>query len=151
VSAAGDGLIVLYDADCGICRWSMAWALRHDRGHRLIAAPIQSPLGAELLCDLTPDRRLATAHAVGADDRLRSGGDAAAAVLERLDRTRLLGRLARSVPGMTGYLYDAVATRRSAFGRFVGARARRRADHLLERASVTTSAELESRSPRRAA
>jgi predicted DCC family thiol-disulfide oxidoreductase YuxK len=141
-------LIVLYDADCGFCRWAMAWALRRDRGHRLIAAAIQSPLGVELLGDLTPDRRLATAHAVGPDGRLRSGGDAVAAVLVSLDGTRLLGRLARSVPGITGYLYDAVASRRTAFGHLVGERARRRADRVVERASVSTSAELESRSPR---
>jgi predicted DCC family thiol-disulfide oxidoreductase YuxK len=141
-------LIVLYDDDCGFCRWAMAWALRHDRRQRLVAAPIQSPLGAELLGDLAPDRRLAAAHVVGADGRRRSGGAAAAAVLDRLDGTRLLGRLAGSAPGVTGYLYDAVAGRRTAFGRLVGEGPRRRADRLLERASVSTSAELASSSRR---
>jgi predicted DCC family thiol-disulfide oxidoreductase YuxK len=147
---SSESLIVLYDADCGFCRWAMAWALRHDRRHQLVAAPIQSPLGAELLGDLAPDRRLAAVHTVGADGHRRSGGAAAAEVLDRLDGTRLLGRLAHSTPGMTGRLYNAVARRRTAFGRFVGGGARRRADRVLDRARVTTSAELESRAPGRA-
>jgi predicted DCC family thiol-disulfide oxidoreductase YuxK len=138
-------LIVLYDADCGFCRWAMAWALRRDRRGRLLPAPIQSPLGDELLADLSPDERLEAAHAVLPNGRRRSGGEAAAEVLETLDGTRFLGRLARSVPGVTGRLYDAVAGRRMAVGRLVGEQPRRRADRLLERQSVTTAAELQAR------
>jgi predicted DCC family thiol-disulfide oxidoreductase YuxK len=136
-------LILLYDADCGFCRWSTAWALRHDESGRLLAVPIQSPLGAELLAELSPDERLETAHAIGPCGRRRSGGAAAAEVLEALDRTRLLGRLARGLPGVASRVYGAVAGRRATLGRLLGDRARRRADQLLESASVTTAAELE--------
>jgi predicted DCC family thiol-disulfide oxidoreductase YuxK len=140
-----EGLIVLYDADCGFCRWAAAWALRHDRHERLVAAAIQSPLGAELIGDLSPDERLASAHAVGPDGRRRSGGAAAAEVLATLDATALLGRLARRLPAAMDRLYDAVAARRMAVGRFVGAGARGRADRLLERRGVATAAELAAR------
>jgi predicted DCC family thiol-disulfide oxidoreductase YuxK len=143
-------VIVLYDADCGFCRWVMAWALRHDRRDRLLPAPIQSQLGAELLADLSPDERLAAAHAVLPDGRRRSGGAAAGEVLETLDRTRLVGRLARSFPRVTGRVYDAVAGRRMAIGRLVGERARRRADRLLESESVATAPELQARQGRSA-
>ena len=138
-----EGLVVLYDADCGFCRWVAAWALRHDRHDRLVAAPIQSPLGAELLGDLSPGERLASAHAIGADGPRRSGGAAAAAVLEALDATALLGRLARRLPAVTSRLYRAVAARRVAVGHLVGKGARRRADSLLESRGVATAAELE--------
>ncbi|HEX4187000.1 MAG TPA: DCC1-like thiol-disulfide oxidoreductase family protein [Solirubrobacteraceae bacterium] len=140
-----EALIVLYDADCGFCRWAAAWALRRDRRDRLVAAAIQSPLGAELLGDLSPDERLASAHAVGADGRRRSGGAAATEVLEALEATAILGRLARRLSPLTDRVYDTVAARRMAVGRLVGERARQRADRLLESRGVATAAELEAR------
>jgi predicted DCC family thiol-disulfide oxidoreductase YuxK len=124
----------------------MAWALRLDRQDRLLAAPIQSPLGSELLADLPPEERLAAAHAVTADGHRRSGGAAATEVFGALDRTRLLGHAGRRLPRVTARVYEAVARRRSAAGRLIGASARRRADGLLESASVATAAELEARS-----
>jgi predicted DCC family thiol-disulfide oxidoreductase YuxK len=139
-------LIVLYDADCGFCRWAMAWAVRHDHRHTLVTVPIQSPLGSELLIDVLPGDRLRRAHVVGEDGCLRSGGAAAAEVLSVLPATRALGGLAHSLPRTTALLYDVVASRRQSFGRLVGQDARRRADDLLEGASATTAAQLEARS-----
>jgi predicted DCC family thiol-disulfide oxidoreductase YuxK len=135
-------VIVLYDADCGFCRWAMAWALRRDDRHRLVAVPIQSPLGSELLADLSPGDRLRSAHVVGDDGRRRSGGAAAAAVLSVLPSTRALARLAHGLPGTTASLYSLVAAQRVGFGRFVGDAARQRADRLLGSTSATTASEL---------
>jgi predicted DCC family thiol-disulfide oxidoreductase YuxK len=141
-------MLVLYDADCGFCRWAMAWALSHDARRALVAAPIQSQLGSQLLADLSPDERLAAAHVIHDDGARDSGGAAAAEVLGALPPTRSLGRLARSLPAPTAALYDLVATRRHGFGRFVGREARRRADRLLQAERVTTAAELEQRTGR---
>jgi predicted DCC family thiol-disulfide oxidoreductase YuxK len=138
-------VIVLYDSDCGFCRWAAAWAVRLDRRGRLVGVPIQSPLGSELLQDLSAEERLASAHVVDDDGRRRSGGAAAAEVLATIDRTRLLACLARSSPRATNWLYDAIASRRVSLGRLVGARARRRADRLLADASVTSLADLNAR------
>jgi predicted DCC family thiol-disulfide oxidoreductase YuxK len=124
-------VIVLYDADCGFCRWATAWAVRRDERHLLLAAPIQSPRGAELLADLAPGERLRSAHVIGEDGRRRSGGAAAAEVLSALPRTRPLGRLARRLPRIAALLYALLAGRRRAFGRLIGKEARRRADELL--------------------
>jgi predicted DCC family thiol-disulfide oxidoreductase YuxK len=140
-------VIVLYDSDCGFCRWAMAWVVRLDRRDELAAVPIQSSLGSELLVDLDPDDRLATAHAID-DDGRRSGGAAAVEVLAVIDPTRVLARLARASPRTTNRLYGAVATRRTSLGRFVGRRARQRADRLLEASRVTTAADLKVRSQR---
>jgi predicted DCC family thiol-disulfide oxidoreductase YuxK len=139
-------MIVLYDRDCGFCRWAMAWAMRRDSRHLLVAVPIQSSLGAELLGDLGPSERLRSAHVVLDDGRRCSGGAAAAEVLSALPATRALGRLGHGFPRGTALLYGLVAARRQDFGRFVGREARRRADALLEGASLTTAAELSSRS-----
>jgi predicted DCC family thiol-disulfide oxidoreductase YuxK len=144
--ACGKPVIVLYDADCGFCRWAMAWAVRHDRRHVLVTVPIQSPLGCKLLADVVPGERVRSAHVVRDDGRRRSGGAAAADVLSVLAPTRALGRLAHSLPRTTALLYGVVAARRQSFGRLVGEDARRRADDLLQATSATTAAELEARS-----
>lgn len=145
-SPSQETVIVLYDADCGFCRWTMAWAMRRDRRHLLVAVPIQSPLGSELLVDVLPSDRLRSAHVFRDDGCRRSGGAAAADVLSALPLTRALGRLAHSLPRATALLYGVVAARRQSFGRLVGKEARRRADDLLEAWSVTTAAELRARS-----
>jgi len=123
----------------------MAWTVRRDRRHALVAAPIQSPLGSELLANVIPSERLRSAHVVQDDGCVRSGGAAAADVLAALPATRALGRLAHGFPRTTALLYRVVAARRETFGRLVGAGARRRADGLLQGASVTTAAELRDR------
>lgn len=142
-------MIVLYDADCGFCRWAMAWAVRRDHHHVLVTVPIQSPLGSELLVDVVPSDRLRSAHVVRDDGCRRSGGAAAADVLSVLPSTRMLGRLAHSLPRTTAFLYGVVAARRKSFGRLVGNEARQRAAGLLKASSATTAVELEvlSRSP----
>ncbi len=136
---------MLFDADCGFCRWAMAWALRLDRRALLVAVPIQSELGGELLADLSPSERLSAAHVVEEDGRRGSAGAAAAAVLAALAPARPLARLARRSPPRTALLYAAVAGQRSQLSRLVSAGARRRADRLLEASSVKTAAELAGR------
>jgi predicted DCC family thiol-disulfide oxidoreductase YuxK len=143
---SGFRVIVLYDADCGFCRWAMAWAMRRDHNHVLVSVPIQSPLGSELLVNVIPSDRLRSAHVVLNDGCRRSGGAAAADVLSVLPPTRVLGRLARSLPRTTALLYGVVAARRKSFGRLVGKEARRRADDLLGAPSAPTAAELKVRS-----
>jgi predicted DCC family thiol-disulfide oxidoreductase YuxK len=138
-------VIVLFDADCGFCRWAMAWALRLDRRALLVAVPIQSELGGELLADLSASERLSAAHVVEEDGRRRSAGAAAATVLAALAPTRALARLARRSPRTTELLYAAVAGQRAPLGRLVSAGARRRADRLVQATSVTTAAELAGR------
>lgn len=135
-------MIVLYDADCGFCRWAMAWAVRHDRHHVLVAVPIQSPLGSELLVDVVPSERLRSAHLITDDGRRHSGGAATADVLAVLPRTRAVGRLARNLPAITAMLYRVIAARRRSLGRLVGDEAGRRADELLKATTASTSAEL---------
>jgi predicted DCC family thiol-disulfide oxidoreductase YuxK len=139
-------MFVLYDASCGFCRWAMAWAVRHDQGRLLVAVPIQSPLGGELLAGMVSGERLRSAHVVSEDGRRRSAGAAGAQVLSALAHTRALGRLASRFPRGTELVYRVVAARRHSFGRLVGAEARRRADELLAAQSVSSAAELELRS-----
>jgi predicted DCC family thiol-disulfide oxidoreductase YuxK len=141
-------VIVLYDTDCGFCRWAAARAVSLDHLGVLVPVPIQSSLGAELLVDLDPSDRHRAAHVIGDDGRRRSGGDAAADVLGVLPSTQALARLARSLPRTTNLLYGLVALRRQSFGQLIGPKARQRADRLLQASSVTTAEDLEIRSGR---
>jgi predicted DCC family thiol-disulfide oxidoreductase YuxK len=119
-------VIVLYDEDCGFCRWTMAWALRRDRDRALTVAPIQSPTGARLLADLTPAERLSSVHVVHDDGRRESGGAAVRDVLSALPSRHPVARVA-GIP--TAYRF--AARHRSRLSRLVPARAKRRADAVV--------------------
>ena len=67
-------ITVLYDEDCGFCRWSADKLRAWDTQHRLTFAAIQSARGAELLVAVPEAHRLDSMHAVTRDGR---GGRAA--------------------------------------------------------------------------
>ena len=130
---------VLYDADCGLCRVSVALLLRWDRRERLAPVAIQSTDGQRLLGALEPERRLATAHAVTPDGRLYSGGDAAVPIAAQLPGGGALAALGRRFPGLVRGGYDLVAGHRSAIGRLIPAVVRDRATAAIARRSRQAS------------
>jgi len=105
----------------------MAKLLAWDRRSRLRAVAIQDPEGQRLLADLTPQERLASAHAVDAAGRRWSGGAAAAPVLRELPGGRPFAALLAASPGATERVYRWVADHRSAVGKLIPARAKQRA------------------------
>jgi predicted DCC family thiol-disulfide oxidoreductase YuxK len=117
-------MIVLYDDDCGFCRWTLHWALDRDERRALTPVAIGSEEGERLLADLDPAARLASMHVVHGDGRRESGGAALRAVLASLPSTRAAARLAAASPAATDVLYAFVARHRARAGRLVGASAR---------------------------
>src|SRR6266536_2095860 len=67
---------VLYDKDCGFCRWSAHAIRRWDGRDSLAFASIQSGRGTRLLHAIRPELRLDSMHVVTADGRIWSGGEA---------------------------------------------------------------------------
>jgi predicted DCC family thiol-disulfide oxidoreductase YuxK len=125
-------VLVLYDDDCGFCRWSLAALLRRDR-HRLVIAPIQSAEAQALLdeAEVPVADRLRAAHAVPLDGppaALRSGGDAVPLVLGTVG-LGLAGRLAP--PLLRRLVYGAIAGNRTLLGRGVGTQRRADADRVI--------------------
>ena len=112
---------VLYDDDCGFCRWSAERLRRWDRRGRLRFATIQGPTGDRLLGDLDETTRFGSWHVVTPDGRRRSSGAALAPTLEHLPGGRPLAALARVAPSLTDAAYRAVARRRTTIGRALGA------------------------------
>jgi predicted DCC family thiol-disulfide oxidoreductase YuxK len=122
---------LLYDADCGFCRFSVALVLTWDRSRRLRPVAIQSEEGQRLLAALPPPDRLASAHVVEADGSVRSGGSVAGPVLRRMPGGGPLARLANRTPRMTERGYRLVADHRSVLGRLIPRRGRRWAERQI--------------------
>ena len=115
--------IVLYDEDCGFCRWSLVRLLRWDRDGRLRAASIQSEEGDRLLADLSEEDRLASWHLIAPDGRRYSGGAAAGPMARLLPAGAPVALLAETFPRTTDRVYRWVARNRDALGRRLGEQA----------------------------
>jgi predicted DCC family thiol-disulfide oxidoreductase YuxK len=139
VAARPPAVTVLYDRDCGFCRWSIGRLLAWDRQRRVRPLAIQSEEGERLLADLPQDERLARAHAIDAAGRRTSGGDALAPVAAVLPGGAPLAAVGRRAPGLVRTVYDAIAARRPFFGRFVTERAKARADALIAQRSASST------------
>ena len=135
MAARPPAVTVLYDLDCGFCRWSIGRLLAWDRAGRLRPLAIQSAEGQRLLADLTAAERLASAHAIDAAGRRTSGGDALAPIAAVVPGGAPLALLGRRAPALARAGYRAVAGRRSLFGRLISDAARARADERIARRS----------------
>jgi predicted DCC family thiol-disulfide oxidoreductase YuxK len=121
---------LFYDADCGFCRWTLAWVLRFDRSRRLRPFPIESAQGDSDLGDLG-EARLDSWHLLRGDRRW-SGGRAFAPLLEELPAGKVLAAIARRLEPILVPGYRWVAAHRAALGRLIPARSRKRADAFVE-------------------
>jgi predicted DCC family thiol-disulfide oxidoreductase YuxK len=150
--------IVIYDDDCGFCRWTLALLLDLDAG-ALRPLPLGTAEADYLLHDLTPEERNASWHlvidpppssefeqlsldlsgparpagrgrAISAPARF-SAGAAFVPVLRLLPRGRRIAWLVARIPDRTERGYRWVAGHRGLLGRLVPRRARRWADGVI--------------------
>ena len=114
---------VIYDPDCGFCRFSLALILVGGKWREGAAALRPLPLGTSeanaLLADLTEEQRNASWHVVYGDGTRASAG-AALPLHARFPRT-------------TERAYGWIADHRGLLGRLVPARGRRWADRVIAR------------------
>jgi len=116
-------ITVLYDEDCGFCRWSADKLRAWDTRRRLTFAAIQSMRGSELLHAVQEAERLDSMHAVTTDGRVWSGGQAVRVILAQLPGGSLLASIAAAFPGATDTTYRLVARHRERLGWMLGQRA----------------------------
>ena len=112
-------LRILYDADCGFCRWSVAKLLQLDSAKVLEPLTIQSSEGQTLLASVPQPERLTSAHCVDAAGKVTSGGDAFALVAERISGLRPAAGPARLAPGLIRAGYRLVADNRRLFSHWM--------------------------------
>jgi predicted DCC family thiol-disulfide oxidoreductase YuxK len=116
-------VIVLYDDDCGFCRWSADRLRAWDRAGRLAFRSIGDAERDGSLDDIDPAERRASWHAVTPDGRLWSAGAALAPVLRRLPGGVPIASAAETFPHATERAYRFVARHRERLGAAIGARA----------------------------
>jgi predicted DCC family thiol-disulfide oxidoreductase YuxK len=136
---------VIYDADCGFCRWSLARVLALDPEHRLRPVALGTAEADELLADLNPEARAASWHLVSPDGRRASAGAAAAPLFRLLRHGRLPATVLDHMPTVTERGYRWVANHRSWFGRVIPDAAKRRADATIRQRTTSASGRLAAR------
>ena len=112
---------LLYDADCGVCKFLVARILDWDRAARLHPVELQSARAVELLPGLSNEERMRSFHLVEPDGTVHSAGDG-------------LARLADYLPGLPRALgrgYWLVAGNRDKLGKLVPAKAKRQAERKI--------------------
>jgi predicted DCC family thiol-disulfide oxidoreductase YuxK len=119
----GRRAVLLYDEDCGFCRWSLAKILAWDRGGRIRPVPLQTPEAGRLLDGMEEDRRMDSWHLVTEGGHMHSAGAAVAPLADLLPFGAPVALLARVLPATTERLYRWVADHRDTLGRRLGEQA----------------------------
>lgn len=128
--------VVLYDADCGFCKWLLAGLLRWDRARRVRPIALQRSEVEHLLADLPPAERMASWHLVSPDGGRRSGGTAIPPLLRLLPGGRVPAAAFARFPRVTERGYKWVAEHRSRLSSWVPTGAKGRAsERVRERES----------------
>ena len=111
--------VLLFDADCGFCRWSARHVLAWDRRGRLRKTTIQGEEGERLLAGIPPEQRLDSWHLVTPSGRVFSAGAAAPELAVLLPGGRPLASLFRTFPRTTDSAYRWVAAHRGLLSRLL--------------------------------
>ena len=111
---------ILYDADCGFCRWSLDKLLAWDGEGRLRPDALQSAEPDELLPGMSEKEKMASWHLVAPEGRVWSAGAAAAPIARLLPKGAPIAFLAETFPRLTERAYRWVANNRDRIGRRLG-------------------------------
>ena len=122
---------LLYDSDCGFCRWCLGKVLAWDRRHSLRPVAIQSDQADRLLTGVPEEERLASWHLVEGDGAVRSAGAAFPGLFRLVPGGAPLAALTSRAPRVTDRAYRWVAGNRSRWGRLISDGAKRRADRRI--------------------
>lgn len=122
--------LVLYDAECGICRTLLAPLLSWDRHGRVRPLPLQDAEAQTLLADLEPEERMASWYLISPAAQRWSAGAALPPLLRQLPGGWAPARAFCTFPAMTERCYRWVAGHRSGLSRLLPERLKRRADYL---------------------
>jgi predicted DCC family thiol-disulfide oxidoreductase YuxK len=114
---------ILYDQDCGFCRWSLSKILVWDRRKRLRPLPLQSAEADRLLPGVPEERKMASWHLVTDDGEVFSAGAATAPMLRLLPGGSPLAAIASASPRLTERAYRWVSSHRDGLARLVGSQA----------------------------
>jgi predicted DCC family thiol-disulfide oxidoreductase YuxK len=122
---------LIYDRDCGFCRWCLGKVLAWDRGHAVRPLPLGTPEANRLLEDVPPAERPRSWHLVDETGSVHSAGSGFVPLLRLLAGGRPFAAAAERFPRATQRSYAFVSGNRGIWGRFVTDGAKRRADQRI--------------------
>jgi predicted DCC family thiol-disulfide oxidoreductase YuxK len=111
--------VILYDADCGFCKWSVDKILAWDRRRKSRPVSIQSDEGARLLADVPRSKWLESWHLALPSGEVRSAGAGLAPLAQMLPGGKPLAIVFRNFPRTTERAYRYVAANRDRFARLL--------------------------------
>lgn len=115
--------IILYDADCGFCRWSLDKILAWDRRGRLRAVALQDPEADVLLGDMDRGHKMESWHLITPRGERWSAGTAVVPLARLLPAGAPIAFIASSFPKTTERVYAWVSRNRNRLGERLGAKA----------------------------
>jgi predicted DCC family thiol-disulfide oxidoreductase YuxK len=124
---------VLYDRDCGFCRWTLAQLLRWDRAKRLRPVAIQSDEGQRLLAGVPEQKRLDSWHLVEPDGEVKSAEAGFPGLFSRLPAGAPVALLTRLLQAPSGAGYRLLVANRTRLGRRLPRSMKDRATERLDR------------------
>jgi predicted DCC family thiol-disulfide oxidoreductase YuxK len=128
---AQPGWTLIYDSDCGFCRWSLALVLRADRRRTLTPLALGTAEADDRLHDLRPEQRAASWHLIAPDGRRQSAGAAAPPLLTLLPGGRIPAAVLARAPALTDRSYRWIAGNRSRLSRLLPSGAKLRASRTI--------------------
>jgi predicted DCC family thiol-disulfide oxidoreductase YuxK len=122
---------LIYDNDCGFCRWCVGKVLALDRHRAVRPVALNSTEAGRLLAGMPANELMASWHLVDEGGSIHSAGAGFEPLLRLLPGGAALASLAARFPGATERGYRMVSGHRSFFGRLVTDGAKRRADERI--------------------
>ncbi|MEA2520772.1 MAG: hypothetical protein QOI81_418 [Actinomycetota bacterium] len=114
---------ILYDNDCGFCRWTIARLLSWDRQKTLRPVALQDEEAVRLLPGMSRAERMRSWHVVTADGHVWSAGGAVGPLLRQMPFGRIAAPIPEAFPKTTERLYRWGAHHRDRLGKMVGSNA----------------------------
>jgi predicted DCC family thiol-disulfide oxidoreductase YuxK len=124
-------VFLIYDSDCGFCRWCLGKVLAWDRRRAVRPVALGTEEANRLLGDMPAAERYSSWHLVEEGGAVRSAGAGFEPLLRLLPGGSPLAALAGRFPSATERAYRTVSGNRGIFGKFVTDGARRRADQRI--------------------
>ena len=119
---------LIYDRDCGFCRWSLGKVLAWDRRRAVRPIALGTPEANRLLEGVPAEERPKSWHLVDEAGAVHSAGAGFEPLFKLLPGGRPFAALAGKFPGATERGYRFVSGNRSIWGKLVTDGAKRRAD-----------------------
>jgi predicted DCC family thiol-disulfide oxidoreductase YuxK len=114
--------VILFDSDCGFCRWSLSKILAWDRAGRMRPVALQSSEADDLLSEIDPKRKMESWHLI-VGGGIYSGGEAVPHLARLLPGGTPIALLASTLPRTTDRAYRWLARHRDRLGSVLGEQA----------------------------